>query len=114
MNRHGLGKKKKYEVVIPLIFGKWDFLKSMTGEFVYNISLLGKGLLFDNPNLIRIEGNEFRELISYFGIKATSLTQSFDEEKIGELISLWLRFKMMVHTDGLTDMVVQGVKMVLP
>lgn len=80
---------KNYEVVLPLIFGKWDFLKSMIGNNVYNISLLGKGLLFDNPNIIKIENDEFYELISYFSIKSNNITESFNEQKIGNLISLW-------------------------
>ena len=80
---------KNYEVILPLVFGNWDLLKSTIGEHVYNISLLGKGLLFDNPNIIKIENTEFYELISYFNIKSNALTESFNEEKIGELISLW-------------------------
>jgi len=80
---------KNYEVILPLIFGNWDLLKSTIGEHVYNISLLGKGLLFDNPHTIKIENIEFYELISYFNIKSNTLTESFNEEKIGELISLW-------------------------
>ena len=80
---------KNYEVILPLVFGNWDLLKSTIGEHVYNISLLGKGLLFDNPNIIKIENVKFYELISYFNIKSNALTESFNEEKIGELISLW-------------------------
>ena len=80
---------KKYEVVIPLIFGKWDFLKSQIGESVYNLSLLGKGMMFDNLNVIKIQDPKFYGLISYFNTKANQLSHSFNEQKIGELISLW-------------------------
>jgi len=80
---------KNYEVILPLVFGNWGLLKSTIGEHVYNISLLGKGLLFDNLHIIKIENTEFYELISYFNIKSNTRTESFNEEKIGELISLW-------------------------
>ncbi len=80
---------KNYKNLLPLIFGKWGFLKSLIGEEVYNISFLGKGLLFDNPNIIRIENIKFYELISFFNIKSNSVSQSLNEQKIGELISIW-------------------------
>jgi hypothetical protein len=80
---------KKYEVVLPLIFGKWDFLKSHIGENVYNLSLLGKGMMFDNLNVIKVLDPKFYGLISYFNTKSNQLSHSFNEQKIGELISLW-------------------------
>ncbi|HSB83984.1 MAG TPA: hypothetical protein VLD64_05815 [Nitrosarchaeum sp.] len=86
---------KNYEIILPLIFGKWDFLKSMIGDNIYNIALLGKGLLFDNPNIISIKNDEFYELISYFGIKSNILTESFNEQKIGNLISLWFYITLL-------------------
>ena len=86
---------KNYEIVLPLIFGKWDFLKSLIGEEVYNISILGKGLLFDNPNIIKIENIEFYELISYFNIKINKVSQSLNEQKIGEQISMWFYITLL-------------------
>jgi len=86
---------KNYEVVLPLVFGKWNFLKSLIGNNIYNITLLGKGLLFDNPNIISIKNDEFYELISYFGIKSNILTESFNEQKIGNLISLWFYITLL-------------------
>lgn len=96
---------KNYGVILPLVFGKWDFLKSLIGENVYNISLLGKGLLFDNLHAIVITNPQFYELISYFNIKSNQLSQSLNEEKIGELISLWfyitlLYFPNLVSSNG--------------
>jgi hypothetical protein len=86
---------RNYQVILPLIFGKWEFLKSVIGDNVYNISLLGKGLLFDNPNIIKIKNNTFYELISYFDIKSNILIESFNEQKIGNLISLWFYITLL-------------------
>ena len=86
---------KNYNAILPLVFGKWDFLKSIVGENVYNISLLGKGLLFDNLHVVAINNPQFYELISYFNIKSNQLSQSLNEEKIGELISLWFYITML-------------------
>lgn len=86
---------KNYEVILPLVFGKWDFLKSIVGDNVYNLSLLGKGLLFDNLHILTIDNPEFYELISFFNIKSNQLSQSLDENKIGELISLWFYITLL-------------------
>jgi hypothetical protein len=94
---------KKYAVILPLVFGKWEFLKSNLGKYVYNISLLGKGLLFDNLNIISIKKDEFYELISFFGIKANTLTESFNERKIGELIALWFYITMLYLPNLIED-----------
>ncbi|MCV0393063.1 MAG: hypothetical protein K5790_07215 [Nitrosopumilus sp.] len=80
---------RNYENLLPLVFGNWEMLKSQIRDSVYNISLLGKGLLFDNLNILKIENKEFYELISFFNIKSNTLSHSFNEEKIGEMISLW-------------------------
>ena len=72
---------KNYKSSLPLIFGKWDFLKSLIGENVYCIGLLGKGLLFDNLNIISIGDPKFHELISYFNIKSMNVTKSLNEKK---------------------------------
>jgi len=86
---------KNYEILLPFVFGKWDFLKSIIHEHIYNITLLGKGLLFDNPNIVKIENLEFFELISFFNFKSNNMTQSLNEEKMGELISLWFYTTLM-------------------
>jgi hypothetical protein len=86
---------KNYEVILPLVFGKWEFLKLILGKDVYNLSLLGKGLLFDNLNIISIKKDEFYELISFFGIKCNALTELFNERKVGELISLWFYITLL-------------------
>lgn len=86
---------EKYQAVLPKIFGKWNFLKSLIGDNVYNIKLLGKGLLFDNPNIINVENPRFLELISYFNIKSNYMSQSMDEETMGELIAYWFYITLL-------------------
>ncbi|MCA9826812.1 MAG: hypothetical protein KC444_00165 [Nitrosopumilus sp.] len=94
---------KNYKIILPLVFGKWEFLKSVLGKDVYNISLLGKGLLFDDLNIISIKKDEFYELISFFGIKANTLTGSLNERKIAEIISLWFYVTLLYFPNLMTD-----------
>jgi hypothetical protein len=77
------------------VFGKWNFLKSQIGANVYNLSLLGKGLLFDNPNLVKITNPKFYELISYFGIKSNRISGSLTEKTLGDLVSLWFYITLL-------------------
>jgi hypothetical protein len=90
---------KNYEVILPKIFGKWDYLKKITGENAYNLKLLGKGLLFDNPNIIDVKNSKFFELISYFNIKSNSLSQSMNEEIMGDMISYWYFITLLYLPD---------------
>ncbi|MCV0400566.1 MAG: hypothetical protein K5777_01085 [Nitrosopumilus sp.] len=80
---------EKYQILLPKIFGRWDFLKNIIGVNIYNLKLLGKGLLFDNPNIIDVDNAEFWELISYFNIKSNNLSYSLNEKIMGNLISYW-------------------------
>jgi len=86
---------EKHQIVLPKIFGKWNFLKSLIGDNVYNIKLLGKGLLFDNPNIINVENPRFLELISYFNIKSNYMSQSMNEKVMGELIAYWFYITLL-------------------
>lgn len=86
---------KNYREILPLVFGKWGFLKSMLGNNAYLINMLGKGLLFDNPNLITILNPAFFELITYFNIKSNMVSTSLNEKKLAELISLWFYISLL-------------------
>ena len=86
---------ENYQILIPLVFGKWNFLKSVIDNDVYSITLLGKGLLFDNPNIMKIQNKLFHELISFFNVKANTLVHSLTETKVGELISLWFYITLL-------------------
>jgi hypothetical protein len=94
---------KNYELILPKVFGKWDFLKKIAGENTYNIKLLGKGLLFDNPNIIDVKNSKFFELISYFNIKSNYLSQSMNEQILGDMISYWYFITMLYLPNLQTD-----------
>ena len=104
---------KNYQIVLPLVFGKWDFLKSIIGNNVHNLSLLGKGLLFDNPNILKIENKEFYELISYFNIKTNLLSQSLIEKELGELVSLWFYVTLLYFPNLIKKTKINYLKKVL-
>lgn len=78
----------KYAFVLPKIFGKWEFLKSIIGDDVYKIQILSKGLLLDNPEIIR-DGAPLYELMSFLNIKFRKYFESITEKELSEQISFW-------------------------
>jgi len=38
----------KYSHILPKVFGKWDYLKSIIGKDLYNLKILAKGMLLDD------------------------------------------------------------------
>lgn len=92
---------KNYGFLLPKVFGKWDFLKSKIAFNVYNITMLGKGMLFDNPQTIKILNKEFASLISYFNVKSSNT--SLTEEKISDLVSLWFFTTILYFPNLLTE-----------
>lgn len=86
---------KAYSKFLPKVFGKWNFLKSQLGDIVYDFKLLGKGLLFDNPNIIKIKNPNFYELISFLNIKSQGYSESLTESDLSEIISYWFFISLL-------------------
>ena len=79
----------KYANVMPKIFGKWEFLKSIIGEDVYKLQILARGLLLDNPRLVKEKNLPLYELMSYLNVKYRRYFESISEEDLSEQISFW-------------------------
>ncbi len=103
---------KIYATLLPKIFGKWDFLKSIICDNIYNIKWLGKGLYFENLENIDIRNKDFFELISYLYIKFSSNKEQFNEMTLSELISYWF-FITLMYIPRLTDNKVKNSKLFL-
>ncbi len=80
---------QNYSKVLPKVFGKWDYLKSKVGDDVYKLSILAKGLLLDNPLIVKTPDNPFYELMSYIHIKYRRYFESISEKSLADQISFW-------------------------
>lgn len=78
----------KYVDVLPKIFGKWDFLKSIIGDDVYKLQILSKGLLLDNPAM-KNPFNPIYELMSFIHIKYQRNYESISEKDLADQIAYW-------------------------
>ena len=78
-----------YSEIVPMFFGKWDFLKENLGDKVYKIQILARGLLLDNPEIIKNQYNPMYELMSFIHVKFRRNFEAIDEKDLAEQISLW-------------------------
>ena len=79
----------KYSHVLPKVFGKWNYLKSVIGEDVYKLRILSKGLLLNNLEVASRINPMMYGLMSYLIIKYKKNFEYIEEEDLANQISLW-------------------------
>lgn len=79
----------KYIHVLPKVFGKWEYLKSVLGESVYKFQILSKGLLLNNLDIALRISPPMYELMSYLVIKYKKNFEYIEENDLANQISLW-------------------------
>ena len=87
---------QKYSSVLPWVFGKWDYLKSMMANDVYKIRLLGKGLLLDNIQTATISKFPVYEILTYLAIKYQNYFEHIKEKDLADQISLWFYTHLLI------------------
>ncbi len=78
-----------YAVILPRVFGKWDYLKSIIGQDVYKIQILSKGLLLNNLDIALKTDPPLYELMSYIIVKYKKNFEYIEEADLANQISLW-------------------------
>ncbi|WP_238523163.1 hypothetical protein [Nitrosopumilus maritimus] len=76
-----------YSDILPMIFGKWDYLKSIIGDDVYRIRLLTGGLFLDTVHITKISQTPIFEIITYLNVKYQDYYESIDENDLADQIS---------------------------
>lgn len=78
-----------YAVILPRVFGKWEYLKSIIGKDVYKIQILSKGLLLNNLDTALRTDPPLYELMSYITVKYKKNFEYIEEVDLANQISLW-------------------------
>ncbi len=100
LNKNDIDKiSEKYADVLPKVFGKWDYLKSATEDQVYTIQILARGLLLDNPEIVKNKTNPMYELMSFIHTKFRKNFESISERDLAEQISLWFYTYLLYDTE---------------
>ena len=86
-----------YSDILPKIFGKWEFLRSIIGKDIYKIQILAKGIILDS--LIPLQESDFvlSEIMSFVHIKYKHKLESIDETDLAEQISFWFYTNLLYH-----------------
>jgi len=79
----------KYSHILPKIFNKWDYLKSIIGKDVYNLKILAKGLLLDDQKSGEFSSFPFHELMLFLTIKYSKNLKNITEHDLADQISFW-------------------------
>lgn len=87
---------QKYSNVIPLIFGRWDYLKSIIGTDVYKLRLLGKGLLLDSAQTTTMSKFPVYEVLTYLAVKYQDYFEYISEKDLAEQISFWYYTHLLI------------------
>ena len=87
---------QKYSHVLPWVFGKWDYLKSIIANDVYKMRLLGKGLLLDSPQTTTISKFPVYEILTYLTVKYQNYFEYISEKDLAEQISFWYYTHLLI------------------
>ena len=78
-----------YSDILPKVFGKWEFLKSILGNDIYKIKILSKGIVSDNLITLQDFNSPLSEIMSFIHIKYQQKLENISEEELSNQISLW-------------------------
>jgi hypothetical protein len=99
-----------YAHVLPKIFGKWNFLKSVVAEEVYTIKILARGLLLDNKNINDSSTIPIYELMSFVNTKYHKNFEQISEERLADQISYWFYTNLLYQDPTQKTSSIQKIK----
>lgn len=86
----------KYAHVLPMLFGKWDYLKSIIGDEVYRLKILAGGLFMDNIQIASITKFPVYELMTYLNVKYQNNFEQINEDDLANQISYWFYTTLLI------------------
>ena len=87
---------EKYGHVLPMVFGKWSYLKKFISNEVYRLKILAGGLFMDNLQIANISNFPVFELMTYLNIKYQNNFEQIDERDLANQISYWFYTTLLV------------------
>ena len=78
-----------YSSILPKVFGRWKFLKSVLDNDIYKIKILSKGIVLDNLIPLQESDSILSEIMSFIHIRYKQKFDNIDEEDLAEQISFW-------------------------
>ncbi len=86
----------KYADILPMVFGKWEYLKSNVGNEIYRLKNLAGGLFMDNIQIAKISNFPVYELMTYLNVKYQNNFEQIEEKDLANQISIWFYTNLLV------------------
>ena len=100
-----------YAHILPKVFGKWNYLKSIIKEDVYKLQILSKGLLLNNLDIALRVNPPMYELMSYISVKYKKNFEYIEEDDLANQISLWFYTNLLYSVVNVsTDILSSNIK----
>lgn len=87
---------EKYAKVLPMVFGKWVYLKTNLENEVYRLKNLAAGLFMDNIQIAKISNFPVYEIMTYLNIKYQNNFEQIEEKDLANQISFWFYTNLLV------------------
>ena len=111
LNKNDIDKiAVQYADVLPRVFGQWDSLKNTIGDQIYKIQILARGLLLDNPEIVKNKSNPMYELMSFIHTKFRQNFESISEYDLSEQISLWFYTYLLYEVESKNNSKLSSIK----
>jgi hypothetical protein len=89
---------KNYSNVLPWVFGKWEYLKSIIDNDVYRLKNLANGIFLDNIQVTKMSKFPVFELLTYLSIKYQEYFEYIEEDKLADQISCWFYTHLLISS----------------
>jgi hypothetical protein len=86
----------RYSKVLPFVFGKWDYIKSIICTDAYRIKILASGLFLDNIHITKITKFPVYEILTYLSIKYQNNFEHIEEKDLADQISYWFYTSLLL------------------
>lgn len=87
---------RHHTTVLPWIFGRWEYLKSVIGNDVYRLKTLASGTFLDNIQVTRMSKFPIFELLTYLSIKYQENYEYIDEKDLADQVSCWFYTHLLI------------------
>ncbi len=92
----------KYSHVLPNVFGRWEYLKSLIGSEVYRLRFLAAGLFLDNIQVTKASKFPIYEILTFISIKYQNNFEYINEQDLADQISYWFYTNLLLPSKPIT------------
>jgi hypothetical protein len=89
---------EKYTDVLPQIFGKWNYVKTIIGNDADRLKTLASGMFMDNIQISNITSLPIYELMTYINVKYQNNFEQINEEDLADQISYWFYTNLLISS----------------